>query len=649
MSSSHHRTFDFRRLLDQLPSCVCVIDHHDVIQYVNQPLYTLLHLSAEQMIGQRVQQVLPLIPASLLTASGEVGQTASADSRIHAEEWRYDDQHGNICWLRGTAQIFDDPVQPDQPHHPMRLLIIEDITPTRQLQMHLNEAQALLSFAIQNSSVVLFTIDVEGRIQHFEGRGIPGLVADPEAIIGQPLQDVYRLPELSGELAFVMDGHRFTSYHRLNKRDFITYYNPVTDLDDEVIRVMGLTVDITDQTAAYQLAREAELHYEMIFERVSDIVFITDQHGRFMALNPAFTAVTGYDIADWIGEPLFDLVNAEDQPRLRGMWQQSPPTQQTKTTGQLPTIEVRMPTHNGREINIEIRARLISPRDYRPGAVHQDVGEDAAGEGIAGAQSLACVGVARDITQRKLEVLQELQVDLEYERLEMLNRFIHNVSHDVRTPLSIINSAAYLIRRKVDDETLPKIRPHLTMIEAQVQHLNEQLNNLLTLPDTQLRRRSLIFTHYDLAGLLRSLVDEQDPAIQRRHQQIRHLIPFEAVMMYGMEEEIRRAVRNVLTNAITYTPAQGHILLRLVADERGAKITVRDSGIGIAAEDLDHIFQPFYRVEEARALDTGGMGLGLTVARAILEAHQGEIRVESAPDQGTTVTIDLPFLDPGDY
>lgn len=610
---------------------VCVIDRHDIIQYVNLPLSKLLHLRAERMIGHRIQQVIPLIPPSLLETSA--GANDRPNDQPNSEEWRHDDRHGSAIWLRATAERFDQADGLSDESDPLRLLTFEDITQTRQTQMHLSEAQTLFRFAIQNTSVVLFTIDVEGRIQHFEGRGMSELVQDPDAIIGQPLQDVYRLPELSGELAFVMGGHSFTSYHRLNNRDFITYYNPVTDLDDRVIRVLGLTVDITDQTAAYQLAREAEIQYEMIFERVSDIVFITDQNGRFAALNPAFKAVTGYDSAEWIGKPLFDLVSAEDRHRLVEAWQHM------ETGGPLRTVEVRMSTQAGREINVEIRARMVMPRDTR----YPDSSDPEA------QMPPSCVGVARDITQRKLEVLQELQVELEYERLEMLNRFIHNVSHDIRTPLSVINSAVYLIRRKVDEVSLEKVEPHLAMVDTQVQHLNNQFNNLLTIPDIHLRRRNLVFSHYDLTALLRGLIDEQYPAIQRRRQQIRYLPPNSAVMMYGMEEEIRRALRHVLTNAITYTPSHGHILLMIAVSQQGVKITVRDNGIGISPDHISHIFEPFYRVDQARQLDTGGMGLGLTVAKTIIEAHQGRISAESEPNHGTTFTIDLPFLKQEDY
>jgi two-component system sensor histidine kinase VicK len=127
-------------------------------------------------------------------------------------------------------------------------------------------------------------------------------------------------------------------------------------------------------------------------------------------------------------------------------------------------------------------------------------------------------------------------------------------------------------------------------------------------------------------------------------------------VIYADKERIERVLVNIVSNAIKYTPKGGKIETSLNGfkiksggfDIHGAKITVKDNGIGIPKEDLPHIFERFYRVEKARSTEAGGTGLGLSIAKEIINAHKGEISVENAQGGGTVVTIILPQNKPQD-
>ncbi len=103
-----------------------------------------------------------------------------------------------------------------------------------------------------------------------------------------------------------------------------------------------------------------------------------------------------------------------------------------------------------------------------------------------------------------------------------------------------------------------------------------------------------------------------------------------------------RAIANLIHNAIQYTPTNGVVNIRLESAERNAIITIKDNGIGIAAADLSHIFDRFYRVQADRSRNTGGTGLGLAIVKAIVQAHHGSIKVDSQLDLGSTFTVTLP-------
>jgi signal transduction histidine kinase len=118
----------------------------------------------------------------------------------------------------------------------------------------------------------------------------------------------------------------------------------------------------------------------------------------------------------------------------------------------------------------------------------------------------------------------------------------------------------------------------------------------------------------------------------------------EAVWVHGDRDRLREVIVTVLDNAVKYTPSGGRVEVRVARRHRRAVITVSDTGAGIPAESLPHIFERFYRVDKARSRDEGGTGLGLAIARHIVHAHGGDIRIESAPGKGTTVTIELRLL-----
>lgn len=113
----------------------------------------------------------------------------------------------------------------------------------------------------------------------------------------------------------------------------------------------------------------------------------------------------------------------------------------------------------------------------------------------------------------------------------------------------------------------------------------------------------------------------------------------EPVTIAGDPDELRVAVTNVLTNAVRYNSTPGHVRVQLATRDRARELTVADSGIGIDSADLPRVFDPFFRGDPARSRDTGGAGLGLAVARAIVTRHGGTIACESAPGAGTRVTM----------
>ncbi|MBC8170680.1 MAG: PAS domain-containing sensor histidine kinase [Anaerolineae bacterium] len=413
-----------------------------------------------------------------------------------------------------------------------------------------------------------------------------------------------------------LEGEKATGITTLTLRNGVTLHLrfntvPIYDRRKRLTGALGILSDVSENYHMEQQLRQEEEHHRLILENINDIIYVIGPNGIIESLNPAFTRITGWEVEDWLGRPGIDLIYPDDRDKFTQSLQEAiMPTR---------TIEARLRTVSDQPIHVEIKSHRI----------------------IKDGVNLGSTGVARDITTRKTEALQDLQVLLEYERLALLNRFIRHASHDLRTPLSIMNSSAYLVRRKLPTDALVEVQRHLETIEQQVMHLNEQLDNLFAVSKDYMLSR-VPFVEHNFHELVTLVVRELAPVFDRKNQSLIFTGSDTDTLIHCNPEEIRLAVRHILINASSYTLPNGKINLELTRNHESVTLKVQDNGIGIEPEDQEHIFEAFYRVDEARSLDTGGMGLGLTITRAIVEAHGAQIKLESVPDQGTTVTLVFP-------
>ncbi|GAT67683.1 histidine kinase [Planomonospora sphaerica] len=228
------------------------------------------------------------------------------------------------------------------------------------------------------------------------------------------------------------------------------------------------------------------------------------------------------------------------------------------------------------------------------------------------------------------------------ERLK--DRFLASINHELRTPMTSIRSALQLLREGGLDEDTE--RRFLLVMERNNERLLGLLDELLLVTSLNAGTAAFSPRRVDLAETVRRAVDDvADGARHRRHSLRVHARS--GVAVRADAERLRLALRHVLDNAVKFTPPGGAIDVAVTADPRPA-VEVRDTGIGIRPEDLDHVLEDFYRAPETEERAIGGTGLGLAIADKILRLHGGEVRVGSEPGRGTRVRLVLPvFTGPG--
>jgi PAS domain S-box-containing protein len=245
--------------------------------------------------------------------------------------------------------------------------------------------------------------------------------------------------------------------------------------------------------------------------------------------------------------------------------------------------------------------------------------------------------VVDEVTERKALQEEHLKLELEQERRRIITNFIRDASHEFRTPLTIIQSSVYIARKS---ENLPKIYGRLDKIEAQVANLTQLVDTLVLMArldgTSQTYDKWSADVQYDLRGILEHMTSQLAERDLRVNWQ-------NLPEITANHHDITIALQEIIENAVTHTTEGDSITIDFAVHdaENTLEISTRDTGQGIDANLLPKVWERFTRGDDAHL--TRGLGLGLPIAKRIVELHSGTITIESAPQKGTQVTICLPL------
>jgi PAS domain S-box-containing protein len=332
---------------------------------------------------------------------------------------------------------------------------------------------------------------------------------------------------------------------------------------------------------------------------------------RMLEVNPAFVKHTGLE--DAVGRTIRELVPSHDMrwSRIYG---------RVARTG----LPVRVQQHSANlDRWLDVYAARLGDPDSQQVAVF-----------------------VRDVTEERErgEALQRLADDLA-DANRRQSEFLATLAHELRNPLAPVRAGLDLLRIGADKPgLLAKVRP---MMERQVNHLVHLVDDLLDLARISSGKVELKMAEVALKDVLQRAVEMTLPGIEARRHAFRMEIADDGMLVYGDATRLAQVVGNLLSNAAKYTMEGGSIVLEARREQqRGgqARITVRDSGIGIPAEALPNIFDMFTQVGRHPEQESGGLGIGLHLVKQMTELHGGSVRAESAgPGQGSAFTIELPL------
>jgi two-component system phosphate regulon sensor histidine kinase PhoR len=361
-----------------------------------------------------------------------------------------------------------------------------------------------------------------------------------------------------------------------------------------------------EHTGALKDIANEKSRMRVLINLLANGVMVTDAEKKVVLANPAFMKIMGFKGDDIIGRPFTELVQQE---QLRQMVEHVFSISESEITELTEELEIKKSGEDGTATYV---ARC---RPFR----------DRIGRNLGTITVLSDITYLKDINQRQSD-------------------FVSMVAHEIRSPMNSVMAQIKVVQDGLAGDVTQKQGEILG-------RASEKINGLVTLSsellDMASREAGLIVlerTECDMTKVLKDQVDFHQPKAQAKGIQLK-LDPLpDLPPVLANKQNMEEVLSNLIANAINYTPGKGKITVSARPEKHHLCISVSDTGLGIAEEELGRIFDRFYRVKNEKTRYIIGTGLGLSIVKSIVEAHDGMIQVESKPDHGSTFVVYIPFM-----
>jgi PAS domain S-box-containing protein len=381
----------------------------------------------------------------------------------------------------------------------------------------------------------------------------------------------------------------------------------VKDRAGHAQHLIGIVEDITER----KLAEEAQARLVAVIASSDDSIISMTLDGVVLSWNRAAEQMYGYTANEMVGNATQELIppdRLDEEPAI---------LDRIRRGERIEHFETLRKRKDGSIFNVSI---AVSPI------------EDSRGK-IIGASK-----ITRDITQGKLAEAALRETD------RRKDEFLATLAHELRNPLAPIRQAALISESPSVTDAQRRWSHHV--ISRQVHHMSLLLDDLLDISRITRGTLELRPEDIELADILEAAVETARPVIDAKRHKFTIEAPDESVQFMADPLRLAQILSNLLTNAAKYTDPEGEIQLRVACDSHNIVFAVKDSGIGIPADALKNIFEMFSQVKSARDRSEGGLGIGLSLTRGLVDLHGGRIEARSAgPGRGSEFVVNLPRRD----
>jgi PAS domain S-box-containing protein len=626
----------FRFFADSLPDLVWSAGPDGRTDFCNRRLLDYLGCSPDESLGWALAEAVHPDDRERVRRAFQEGCAAGTPSEIEYRLRRRDGQYrwqrvrasplrdagGDVVRWFGTCTDIDDrkrtaeALREQTARLPARagvVGLVHDLT--RRVEEQARSLAAVLAASVDH----IYVLDRHGRYLQVSSGGARALGLEPAEMAGKTWRDL-RLPGSQFERLDVqreqvlatgqVQRHELVWPTPSGEKVFEYIVAPAPGVGGAADAVVMVSRDVTDRRRAETALRESEERFRDLFENAHDVIYTLDLDGRLTSVNRRAELTFGYSRGECLGLEVILLVPPEYHPRMREALDRK------MENGEVPTVyELEVISRDGRRVPLEVSSRLI----------------------VRGGRPVGIQGIARDVTERKRaeEALREAD--------RRKDEFLAMLAHELRNPLAPLRNAVQLL--KVAGSDGAAVARARALMERQVEYLVRLVDDLLDVSrvlrgKVQLRRERLA-----LAAAVGRAVEIAQPAIDAGGHALEVELSEEPVWLEGDPIRLAQVIANLLTNAAKYSERAGRIWLSGGREGTEAVVRVRDTGVGISAELLPHIFQLFVQADRSRGLAQGGLGVGLTVVRSLVELHGGRVTAHSeGPGRGSEFVVHLPAV-----
>jgi PAS domain S-box-containing protein len=615
----------FRVTLRSIGDAVITTDIAGRVTYFNQVAESLTGWSHREALGQPLDRVFQIInevtrkpvenPAMRALRDGIVVGLANHTVLIKKD--------GSECPIDDSAA----PIRDEQRHVSGCVLIFRDVTAQRVIeQQKTNQllTARLLAAIVESSNDAIISKSLDGIIQSWNAAAEQLFGFTAEEAIGKHISLVIppeRIAEEDQIIARLKAGQRLEHFETERVRkdgERITVSLTISPIKDDSGNVIGASKIARDVTQRKRAERERQ-NFVTVIENSTDFIGMSDLNGLPFFVNRAGLALVGLEsIEEARRTRVQEFFFPEDQPRVMNEF--------------LPRV---MKEGHG---EIEIRFRHFKTGEARWMAYKVLALTDSGGEAVGFAT------VSQDVTERKRleDNLRRLAADLS-ETDRRKNEFLATLAHELRNPLAPMSNMLEVLKRANGDGEILQ-RAHET-IERQLDQMVRLVDDLLDWNRITHDRLELRRGEVELSSVIQQAVEVARPLLDEAEHELTIDLPDEPVFLNADRARLAQVFGNLLNNSCKYTRPHGRISLTATREDGEVVVTVKDNGAGIPPDKLGSIFDMFMQVDKTSERSQGGLGIGLTLVKRLVEMHGGSIEPRSGGEgMGSEFVVRLPVL-----
>lgn len=576
---------------------------------VNPEFCRFLGFSRDELLAMTVEQVT--LPEDRPLTVQMMQQAVSGERSVINTEKRYLHKDGHTVWGRVTA-LYELSGEANQP---VSVAMVQDISAQKLAQEAAQESEATLKSILRAVPMSVGLVH-DRTFSWVNSWMVEELGYSEEELIGQSARMLYmsdaefervgkvKYGQLAGQAPMgevqtrfkCKDGHTIDVLLRSVPLD-------PTDLSAGVLfsalNISELTHVEKELREAFDQAETARQQMNAILRSVTAGLMVIDLHGQVSMANPATEQLLSRDMASMINKPVAEVMDDPEflekvRLALVGSEERSP-------------IELSMTNEQtGQEMFLQIKVASVKELQG----------------GVRGA-----VAILRDVTR-------------EHEINQLKDEFISTAAHELRTPMTSILGYTELMLEKLDQFESDQLREFLQIVFERSEALSQIISDMLDLSRVQSGRLISLEKHPgDLASLIRQILASYE--YNKAGCEIQLDVDENPPLLLFDPRKMTQVFDNLLSNAIKFSAKGGKVEISLKAKTEGVAVAIKDQGVGMTPDQVERVFDKFYRVDYSNTA-ISGLGLGMTLVRSIVEGHGGQIWVESEVDVGTTVYFTLP-------